>query len=170
MARKILTVKLYVSELLYDVKNKTYVTGRSRSTGSNPEEVANMQANDDDESLNQLLRSFGSSFAMLKSRLGEYVDESGTSSDNIQLTDETELTLSLSMPSNYNEGTREAISASMHQYIVDRAVGEWLTMTDKADAKDYFDFAASDLANLRDAINKRVRPVRRSITTSEEKS
>lgn len=47
MAKKTITLTLYVSELVYDIQNKTYLTGRSRRTGTNHEEVANMQANDD---------------------------------------------------------------------------------------------------------------------------
>ncbi len=63
MAKKTITITLYMSELIYDVQNKTYLTGRSRSTGKNHEEVAHMQANDDDENANQIARSIGNAFA-----------------------------------------------------------------------------------------------------------
>ena len=56
MAKKTIAITLYMSELIYDVQNKTYLTGRSRTNGTNHEEVANMQANDDDENANQILR------------------------------------------------------------------------------------------------------------------
>lgn len=35
MAKKVIAITLYMSELVYDVQNKTYLTGRSRKTGSN---------------------------------------------------------------------------------------------------------------------------------------
>ena len=64
MAKKTITITEYMSELLYDIQNKTYLTGRSRQTGANHEEVANMQANDDDENANQIIRSIGNAFAV----------------------------------------------------------------------------------------------------------
>ena len=40
MAKIALTVTLYMSEIIYRVQNKTYITGRSRQNGNNHEEVA----------------------------------------------------------------------------------------------------------------------------------
>lgn len=47
--KKSINLELKMSELIYDIQNKTYLTGRSLSSGSNHSHVANMQANDDDE-------------------------------------------------------------------------------------------------------------------------
>ena len=57
MAKQNVSITLYVSEMLYDIQNKTYLTGRSRQNGQNHEEVANMMASDDEENGNQVLRS-----------------------------------------------------------------------------------------------------------------
>lgn len=160
MAKKTLTITLYMSELIYDVQNKTYLTGRSRNTGNNHEEVANMQANDDDENANLVIRSLGNAFANLKTKLSEYIEESGTTANNAQIDGESNLTVVLKMPSNYNAGTRDTISAAMHQYLVNSAIGDWFTITDKSDAGDYVTLAAANIDELREAINKRVRPVR----------
>lgn len=102
MAKKTLTITEYMSELIYDIQNKTYLTGRSRQTGSNHEEVANMQANDDDENANQIFRSIGNAFAELKTKLSEYLVEDGTTSNNALINTESNLTITLQMPSNYN--------------------------------------------------------------------
>ena len=48
MAKQNVSITLYVSEMLYDIQNKTYLTGRSRQNGQNHEEVANMMASDDE--------------------------------------------------------------------------------------------------------------------------
>ena len=163
MAKKTLTVTLYLSELLYDVQNKTYLTGRSRQTGNNHEEVAHMQANEDEENENQILRSLGNAFANLKTKLSEYIEESGTTATNKLLSKNGTIHLALVMPSNFNQATSETISAALHQYLVNTAIGDWFTITNKNDATDYVTLAAANLEELREAVNKRVRPKRTTV-------
>ena len=158
MAKKAIAITLYMSELIYDVQNKTYLTGRSRQTGTNHEEVANMQANDDDENANQIMRSIGNAFANLKTKLSEYINETGTSTNDKQLSSTGNLTLSLNMPPNYNNASNDTISTALHQYLVNSAIGDWFTITNKNDASDYITLAAANLEQLREAVNKRVRP------------
>ena len=152
-----------MSELIYDVQNKTYLTGRSRQTGTNHEEVANMQANDDDENANQIMRSIGNAFANLKTKLSEYINESGTSTNDKQLSSTGNLTLSLNMPPNYNNASNDTISTALHQYLVNSAIGDWFTITNKNDASDYITLAAANLEQLREAVNKRMRPTRTNV-------
>ena len=163
MAKKTITITEYMSELLYDIQNKTYLTGRSRQTGANHEEVANMQANDDDENANQIIRSIGNAFANLKTQLSEYLVEEGTTSNNALISGEKNLTLTLQMPGNFNQATNDTISTSVHQYIVNSAIGDWFTITNKNDSSDYVTLAAANLDVIREAINKRVRPTRKGI-------
>lgn len=163
MAKKVIAITLYMSELIYDVQNKTYLTGRSRQTGTNHEEVANMQANDDDENANQIMRSIGNAFANLKTKLSEYINESGTSTNDKQLSSPGNLTLSLNMPPNYNNASNDTISTALHQYLVNSAIGDWFTITNKNDASDYITLAAANLEQLREAVNKRMRPTRTNV-------
>lgn len=165
MAKKDITITLYLSEILYDIQNKTYLTGRSRTTGQNHEEVAHMQANEDEENENQILRSIGNAFANLKTKLSEYLNESETTADNLLTDKDTNLDVSLSMPANYNPATRETIAAALHQFLVNTAVAEWFTITNKTDAADYVTLAASNLEQVREALNKRLRPTRTDPTT-----
>ena len=163
MAKKVIAITLYMSELIYDVQNKTYLTGRSRQTGTNHEEVANMQANDDDENANQIMRSIGNAFANLKTKLSEYINESGTSTNDKQLSSTGNITLSLNMPPNYNNASNDTISTALHQYLVNCAIGDWFTITNKNDASDYITLAAANLEQLREAVNKRMRPTRTNV-------
>ena len=163
MAKKIISITLYMSELIYDVQNKTYLTGRSRQTGTNHEEVANMQANDDDENANQIMRSIGNAFANLKTKLGEYINESGTSTNDKLISSTDNLTVSLNMPPNYNNASNDTISTALHQYLVNSAIGDWFTITNKNDASDYITLAAANLEQLREAVNKRMRPTRTNV-------
>ena len=163
MAKKVIAITLYMSELIYDVQNKTYLTGRSRQTGTNHEEVANMQANDDDENANQIMRSIGNAFANLKTKLSEYINENGTSTNDKQISSTGNLTLSLNMPPNYNNASNDTISTALHQYLVNCAIGDWFTITNKNDASDYITLAAANLEQLREAANKRMRPTRTNV-------
>ena len=163
MAKKIISITLYMSELIYDVQNKTYLTGRSRQTGTNHEEVANMQANDDDENANQIMRSIGNAFANLKTKLSEYINESGTSTNDKLISSTDNLTVSLNMHPNYNNASNDTISTALHQYLVNSAIGDWFTITNKNDASDYITLAAANLEQLREAVNKRMRPTRTNV-------
>ena len=163
MAKKVIAITLYMSELIYDVQNNTYLTGRSRQTGTNHEEVANMQANDDDENANQIMRSIGNAFANLKTKLSEYINENGTSTNDKQISSTGNLTMSLNMPPNYNNASNDTISTALHQYLVNCAIGDWFTITNKNDASDYITLAAANLEQLREAANKRMRPTRTNV-------
>lgn len=161
MNKSTITVTLYMSELIYDVQNKTYLTGRSRDTGSNHEEVANMQANDDDENLNQVLRSIQNAYALIKTKLSEYIVSNQSTSNNELIDGEVEeIVLTLTVPTNFNHATTDSISSALHQYIVNMSVGDWFTITNKNDAADYVTLATANLEQVRESINKRVRPNR----------
>lgn len=157
---KSITISLDVAELVYDIQNKTYLTGKSRRDGANHEEVANMQANDDDENANQILRSISMAFATLKTKLGEYLEiQEGGATDDPMGSDEP-LTLNLHMPSNYNTSTVTTIAEAAHQYVVAVAVSDWFTITNKKDAADYVSVANASLAVLSEAAHRRLRPRR----------
>lgn len=148
---------LHKSELIYDVQNKTYLTGRSRANGDNYEQVANMQADNDDENLNQVLRSLGNAWGAMKLRLSEYLSDSGKA-DNILMSGTEDIDLVLWMPSNFDWHVKDSISKTMHQYLVNYAIGDWFTITNKEDAAPYIALANANLEQLREAVNKRLRP------------
>lgn len=161
MARKQVTVKLKMSELIYDVHDKTYLTGRSRRNGDNYEQVANMQSNDDEENLNQLIRSISNSYSFLLTELSEFRQDIAVTEENNELLDaDAGLTIMLDMPSNYNESTPMTVSQNCHQYIVNRTVADWFLITNKADSADYISLAGENINNIRNAVNRRVRPQR----------
>ena len=170
MSKIPVTITLYMSEILYDVQNKTYLTGRSRiaEKDKTPEQVSHMQASDDEEDLNQILRSIGNAYAALKTKLSEYMDEQGATGNNIQIEEDTKtLIVNLLMPSNYNLASTKAIGEQLHQFIVNMAIGEWFNITNKTDSDEYAKMAALNIEQIREAINKRIRPKRRSVDSDE---
>lgn len=162
--KKTITITLYLSELVYDVQNKTYLTGRNRlePDGSNQQQIANMQATDDDENANQVMRSIGNAWATLTAKLSEYLVSADTTSNDMLLSGNN-LVVALQMPSNYNESVNDTLSAAMHQYVVNLATADWYELTSKEDAADYMTMAAANLGQVKECINKRVRPVREEV-------
>lgn len=160
MAKKELSITLVKSELIYEVQNKTYLTGRSRETGENYEQVSNMQMNDDEEHKNQILRSLGDAFRELKTKLSNYLVEGIVKSTDIQDTEMKDFELSLKMPSNFNQAVADSISAACHKHLVNTAICDWFIITNPAEAKTYSDLASIALLSIRESVNKRVIPTR----------
>ena len=152
-----------MSELVFDVQNKTYLTGRSRSNGDNFEQVANMQADDEEESSKQILRSIGNAYGSLMAKLSEYVVSNLTTATDKIIDENANLTIALQMPGSYNKAANEAVVAAVHQYIVNTAIADWFVITNKPDVVEYANLAAVNITQLREALNKRVRPTRPEI-------
>jgi hypothetical protein len=166
---KSLTVTLHVSEIMYDVRNKAFLTGRAREAeGVDYKATSNMQASEDDEDDYQLKRCLASAFETAKAACGEYLVENNTTADNqlnALIDSEGTLTLSLSLPSNYNSSTAGGVGTGLHAYIVNMTVFGWFSITNKADAEAYLSQATVELEGVKRALYKRVRPERPSIDT-----
>lgn len=163
--KKTLTVKSEVKEIMFDVTNKAFLTGRSREAEKQKdyEAASNMQASEDEEDSYQLRRSLATAFSGLKSLLGEYLDESKSTTNNIintEIDNDGTLVLGFKMPSNYNYASADSLGQGIHAYLVDMVLGDWFTITNKADAKDYIDHAAVSLETVKRALYKRSRPTR----------
>lgn len=155
-----ITLNLSMSEIIYDIQNKTYLTGRSASDNSNHAHIANMQANDDDENAAQILRSITLAYSRLLNRISEYYETKETTSTNEILTAEDNLQLTLLMPSNFNSSVAKAIGESAHQFIVASAIADWFAITAKGETADYTTVAEESLKILEEALCKRSRPKR----------
>ena len=160
-----LTITLYMSELLYDFRNKTYLTGRSRrADGKDAELTSNMQASEDEADNNQVLRSIQNAYGQLLVELSEgFFDVTEKTSKNELMTADN-ITLVLTVPSNYNLGVRDSLTSAIHDYLVNKALMDWFMITNKDDAKDYADLAAVSLQNIHNSFNSRVRPKRTEVS------
>lgn len=158
--KQTLNLQLKMSEIIYDIQNKTYLTGRSISNGTPTSHIANMQANDDDENAAQILRSITTAFAVLHNRLAEYLDMEVTLSGNDSLSATDNISLTLSMPSNFNGSVSRTVGEAIHQFIVATAITDWFAITAKGETTDYTPVAEKSLAILEEALCKRSRPIR----------
>lgn len=159
---KTITITLSKASIILDVNNVAYFTGRSRSTGDNPEQVANMQSDDQEECV---IRRFVHNAAekaktTLSAVLKKSAKETESSTNDINATDA--IIYELELNSNFDMNQSASISSSIHDSIVNNALGEWFLIANPAEAAVYFDKANANLQNVRYAINKRIKPVRRT--------
>lgn len=173
--KKPLTVTLQVQELVYDALNKAHLTGRAREAEGqkNYEAASNMQASDDSEDRYQIRRSLAYAFSLLKSMLGEFLSEDTTTGDN-RINNEIEtdgvLTLAFELPSNHNDASSDSVTQSIHSYLVDMALGDWFSITNKEDADIYISHSAVSLESVKRALFKRSRPTRPTYDTTDTTS
>ncbi len=163
--KKILTVTQQVKELIFDIQNKAYLTGQAREAEQKKtyQAASNMQASDDIENSYQIRRSLANAFSSLKSLLGEYLNEDKSTSNNLinkEIDDDGVLTLSFKLPSNYNNASADSLGNGIHSYLVDMAIGDWFSITNKEDAETYIAHSALSLETVKRALYKRSRPNR----------
>lgn len=167
--KKTLTVTQQVKELVFDIQNKAYLTGQAREAEGKKtyEAASNMQASDDIENSYQIRRSLANAFSALKSLLGEYLSEDRSTSNNLiqkEIDDDGVLELAFELPSNYNNSSADALGNGIHSYLVDMALGDWFSITNKEDAQDYISHVSVSLENVKRALYKRARPTRPTYT------
>lgn len=163
MAKKTVTITLKVKELIYDVLNKTKLTADSRYRDGNDSEVAAMTASEDEEHIYQIMRSMTKAYRSLRTNLAEWLESSDTTANNAVLSEKADISLVMKLPGNYNLAMNDSIATAVHEYLVHSTLSEWFVITNKADAADYLQLSSGNLVTIRQAINKRTRPVRPSL-------
>lgn len=159
------TVTIQVKEIVYDIQNKTHMAGvaRKAANGEAYELTSHMQASDDDDHAYQVLRSITSAIGAAKVSLGEYLNESGTTSDNLipSAVDKKEsVELAFLMPSNFDETAMGSLSSGIHDYITYRSIYDWYKITAPNEAAGMLEQANASLEQARQALYKRKRPER----------
>lgn len=157
-----LIIKLDRQQLLTEVHNTTYFTGRSRFTGDNPEQVANMQSDEEEECLirGYLEGGLQRAATFLSAIAGDGLTQYGKEYTHT-LPGGASVEYPLSLPGNFDMGQIPAIASAIHRGVVAYAVGEWFLVSNPGEAAVYFEKANAAFADLRSAICKRVGPLRR---------
>lgn len=158
--KQTINIQLKLSEIIYDIQNKTFLTGRSQEESENPGHIANMQANDDEENASQILRSITTAYAVLRNRLEEFMETGENSTVNDPVGTSENIRLTLYMPSNFNMAVTRSIGDAAHSFIVAKALADWFAITAKGSTIDYNIVARESLKILEEALSKRSRLVR----------
>ena len=162
--KKELTITEEVRELVYDIQNKTYLTGQARETeGKSYQSVSNMQISDDEEDGYQIRRSLANAFSELKSILSEYLYEDRTTGNNRvqnEIDNNGKLTLVFKLPLNYNNTSADSLGNGIHSYLVEMTLADWFSITNKEDSEIYAKRSVVNLENVKRALYRRHRPKR----------
>lgn len=160
MAKQEIKIILNVDEMVYEIHNKTYLTGRSLENNTDQAIIAHMETNDDDGEINQILRSLSDSFAKFLTRMSEYIEDESDSADNILPSRGSNYEITLYMPSNYNTAANADIARAAAQFLVNTALYDWFAMTYPKAAEDYGKRAEACIAEINLAAHRRKRPTR----------
>lgn len=185
---KSLSITLYLSEILYDIRNKAFLTGRSRETADNQAQISWSQLSGDEPEMGQIMRSVESALAVVQTKLAPYLEEITrerilrehhpprhrrphpaepielpAEDDVLMPSEEHAITLQLLMPDNYNQAFVPALSSSIHNFIVAAVLGEWFVISYPNEAKAYLQWAEGESANIKACLEKRIKPIRRRL-------
>lgn len=165
MARKSLTITLYMSELIYDFQNKAFLRGRSkRASDMDAEAASYIQASDDDEDKNQALRSIQNAYSQLLVEFSESIQtDNGTTASNELIDDRLNIIIRLSLPSNYPLVLKDALTSSIHDYIINKALMDWFIITNPNESNTYAELSVVAIKNVHEVLNRRERPRRTDI-------
>lgn len=177
-------IKLYMSELMYDVLRQTHTIGDTIRTDETQEQAAKLQELPEDKDI--VLRSFGNSFGRIKQALAQYIVDTNRFADNLLIPEEREkishelvfgfngmpptpseekedntFYLMLRVPMNFNLAAKESIEENMHTFMVDNALDSWLSLRQLNEkAQEYKAMAQECLSYIVIASSKRIRPAR----------
>ena len=125
------------------------------------EAASNIQASDDDEDKNQALRSIQNAYSQLLVELSEAVSTiEGTTVSNELIDGNTNIIISLSLPSNYPLALKDALTSSIHDYIINKALMDWFIITNPDESETYVELSVASIKNLHETFNRRERPSR----------
>lgn len=182
--KQTLEIKLYMSELMYDVLRQAHTLGDTITTDETREQAAKLQELEDNKDV--VLRSFGNSFGKIKQVLSQYIVDTNRFADNLLIPEEREkishelvfgfngmpptpgeekedntFYLMLRVPMNFNLAVKESIEENMHEYMVDFALYSWLTLRQLPDLSEKYKAKAQEcLAYIVRASASRIRPAR----------
>lgn len=155
-----LYIDIHISEVIYAVQNATNIKGESVDTKDTHKKAHDLKIDERSGNINLVLRKIGNSFGELKSRLSEYINESGTTASNKQLTADSNVGVTLYVPTNFNLAVKENIAECMHQFMVNVTLRDWYAILSKEDAVNYQKLGDTCIEQIKADINKRVRPQR----------
>ena len=73
---------------------------------------------------------------------------------------DTNITINLSLPSNYPLALKDALTSSIHDYIINKALMDWFIITNPNESKTYSELSIAAIKNLHETFNRRERPSR----------
>lgn len=154
-----ITVKLYKSELIYDVQNDGHIIAQAKiNKGTATKEAFGLQA-DNAADTKKLLRSMQTNVQEVKNRISYFLQNSVSSqvADNAQLSmtdanDAIELTLIVS--DRFNPSFIEPLTMHCHNFVLNRMLRDWFLATSPELAQNYDKLAEAASINIQNSFVK----------------
>lgn len=152
---QIISINVPVNKAVYQVKARTYRTGRI--VGKTPEETANIQVSADDVAVNDIEEDVRRALSEIAGAMNPYViqyyeDEFSKNEDKSCGV----WTIELDMPFNFDTRAVRTIKDSAFRYIVCRAMADWYTDVKPDSAAQFTTEAELRMNEVKAAINRRV--------------
>lgn len=162
MAKNEVKITIHLSEVIYDIQNKTYISGEvAGGNGESAEKVSMQQVDSEEWSNNQIIRSIGNAFSRIQSSISEYWGMSSADETNTQMQHGASgLVIKLLMPMNYNATTLRDVTQAIHQTLVYQAIYDWYMLVSPSGADVWKEMADSQIGRIRLLLSRRLRPSR----------
>lgn len=152
-------IQLNPEEILYDIKNRTYLKARTGMEGDNYAAASDSVADGGSETDNQLARSMSNAMAQLRARLSEYEGGDATAADDVLAGPQQE-NITLQVPANFNTAVTDQIATWAHMFVVNQTLADWYSLTSSDNCEYYTTLAAANLDSIEGLVYKRKRPER----------
>lgn len=144
---QILSIKLYKSELLYDVYNETNTSGNAKFNGENSQFIYHMKASGNQGTVDKLLRSMYKSVETLKTfmqpyllppknNLGENTIENSNILSDVS-SDDDYVQIQFFVSKRLNNSMLESISQLSHRFVYLDMVVDWFRSTKPDEMNGY---------------------------------
>ena len=162
MAKNEVKITIHLSEVIYDIQNKTYISGEvAGGNGESAEKVSMQQVDSEEWSNNQIIRSIGNAFSRIQSSISEYWGMSSADETNTQMQSGARgLVIKLFMPMNYNATTLRDVTQAIHQTLVYQAIYDWYMLVRPSGADVWKEMADEQIGRVRLLLSRRLRPSR----------
>lgn len=158
---KNVVVTLHKKEIMSDVVNVAYVTGRRLFVTGQEEKASDIQTPEESPDKYIIARAMASGYANVRGRCARYLT-SGRLEDNNSLEDvDGDYVLTLSMPERWNLGVTVLLTSTMHDYMVDYCVYRIFEKTNPEESSNYARKADLEFSRIKSILEMRTAPIRR---------
>lgn len=156
---KKIPVTLHISEVEYDVQNRTYADGKFIQAGGKMELGGELMITDDDWKAHFVRRCTQDALGKLLRVISEYVEVEAPEVTNVML-DDGAYEFKMIVPDQLPDSAAVSAVSAMHEYISNDALSQWYFATDATKHSAREKAAEEKLQAVRSALNKRVQYAR----------
>ena len=156
---KKMKMTLHVSEIEYDVQNRTYVDGKYRQASGDVERGEEIIINDEEDNAHFVRRCVQDAIGNLFSVVSEYVELEDPELTDVMM-DDGAVEFTAVVPDQFPDSAATAAVSAMHEYISNAAMAQWYESTDTTKQRARESAAANKLQAVRSAFNRRLQYAR----------